>query len=251
MIKKENFIIENYIDHIPEQDYERVTTYAGVADAISKMTYKNIYMIDFYKWAFPYVSPNPFFLCGMPAEQVKELGYEFYLRCIPQGDLTLLAEITRAAFSFMKRVPSDELLKYTVSCNFHLIQTNSSTERLFNHLCTPVELTKDGKIWLALCTVIPTSEPSGVAQIFKAGSDISLSYDMKSGKWKQNQNLKLKETEKEIILLSALGFKTKEIADELLRSAETIKAYKHRIYQKFEVKNMSEAIIYAMNRRLF
>ena len=103
---------------------------------------------------------------------------------------------------------------------------------------------------MALCIVsIPTFERSYVAQMFKAESDISLSYHIKSGKWRQN--LKLKEIEKDIILFSARGFTTKDIANKLCKSAETIKAYKHGIYQKFEVKNMSEAIIYAMNRRLF
>ncbi len=34
----------------------------------------SIYVIDFNKKGFLYVSDNPLFLCGMSAEQVREMG---------------------------------------------------------------------------------------------------------------------------------------------------------------------------------
>ncbi len=163
MIKKKDFIAKDYIGSVFKQDYERITTCIQTADMISHMTYKGIYIFDFYKRSFLYVSNNSFFFGGMSAEKVKKSGYGFFRDHVPRKELVLLREITRAAFSFLEQVPDEERLSYTVSCNFHLIQTNSSTERLVNHLCTPIELTKNGKIRLAFCIVsIPTFERSYV-----------------------------------------------------------------------------------------
>lgn len=252
MIKREDFIIEGYIDHIPEQDYEQISAYINMVNVVSRMTYKSIYVIDFYKWNFLYVSDNPFFLCGMSAEKVRELGYEFFLNHVPREDLLLLREITQAAFSFLEQIPSEEGLKYTFSTNFHLIQTISSIKRLINHLCSPIELTKDGKIWLALCIVsVPTFDLLGTVQMFKTESKASWSYNTKTGKWRENQLLALKEIEKDVILFSAQGYTTKDIAIKLCKSMDTIKSYKHGIFEKLGVRNMSEAILYAMNERLF
>lgn len=75
-------------------------------------------------------------------------------------------------------------------------------------------------------------------------------YDRENKKWKATSRLEFSEAEKEVLRLSAMGFTMNEIADEIHRSFDTIKAYRKSLFEKLGVDNISEAISYAMNHRL-
>lgn len=62
-----------------EPDYRLADTFVRAAEAFANATYQSVYIIDYYRKNFLYVSPNPLFLCGMTADKVKGLGYQFYL----------------------------------------------------------------------------------------------------------------------------------------------------------------------------
>lgn len=77
MNKIEDFIFAgNAVSGKP--DYGLADIFVRTAEAFANATYQSVYIIDYYRKNFLYVSPNPLFLCGMSAEVVKELGYQFY-----------------------------------------------------------------------------------------------------------------------------------------------------------------------------
>jgi hypothetical protein len=77
---KDFFIRENEITYVSDEDYSLMELYIQFLDAFARTTYKSIYVIDYYRKNFLYVSDNPLFLCGMSAAQVQEMGYEFYIK---------------------------------------------------------------------------------------------------------------------------------------------------------------------------
>ena len=56
------FIPDNEIKHPEELDYSRVDEYIRAAEAFSRSTYQSVYIIDYFKQNFLYVSPNPMVL---------------------------------------------------------------------------------------------------------------------------------------------------------------------------------------------
>ena len=73
MIKvKDLFIKENRLDEIPEEAYNAVATILEDIDAFARTTYRSVYVIDYYRQNFLYVSENPLFLCGMDASEVRQ-----------------------------------------------------------------------------------------------------------------------------------------------------------------------------------
>jgi len=94
------FIPDNEVKLPDELDYSRVDEYIRSAEAFSRYTYQSVYIIDYFKHNFLYVSPNPIFLCGLTPEQMKELGYRFYLEYVPQDEQSLLLDLNRAGLSF-------------------------------------------------------------------------------------------------------------------------------------------------------
>lgn len=248
---KDFFIKENTIEYISDKEYDSITHIIADIDAFSRTTYKSVYVIDYYKQNFLYVADNPLFLCGMSSNEVKELGYNFYINHVIPEDLNLLLEINLAGFQFLQNIPVEELRNYTVSYDFHIINKNSNKKRLIGHQITPLRLTKSGKVWLALCVVlISTRNKSGNIMMLKNKSKDYWLYNRKNKKWKAISRPELSEVEKEVLRLSAMGFTMNEIADQIHRSFDTVKAYRKSLFEKLGVDNISEAISYTMNHRL-
>jgi len=67
----------------------------------------------------------------------------------------------------------------------------------------------------------------------------------------KGQSFILSEREKEILKTMVLGFKNKDIADKLYISENTVKTHIGNIFKKFGVNNRAQAIIFAMEHRVF
>lgn len=96
----EFFIPSNEIRLSEELDYSRVDEYIRSAEAFSRSSYQSVYIIDYFRRNFLYVSPNPMFLCGLSSERVKELGYRFYLDFVPEDEQSMLLTLNKAGFAF-------------------------------------------------------------------------------------------------------------------------------------------------------
>lgn len=243
------FLLSNTISEIPEEEYLKVNLLVDVFDAISRTTYQSLYIIDYYKKNFLYVSSNPLFLCGHTAKEVQQLGYMFYLHHVPEQEQIMLTEINRAGFDFYNQIPIAERANYTISYNFHLL--NGKKKILINHKLTPVQLMNDGKIWLAACVVsLSSREGVGNIEMRKANDANFWKYSLGSRHWTEEKGVTLNEREKDILLLSAQGYAMNEIADRMCLSSDTIKFYRRRLFEKLDTKNITEAVAFAANHKL-
>ena len=128
---------------------------------------------------------------------------------------------------------------------------NDGRKILVNHKLTPLALTSDGRIWLALCVVsAATHSDAGHIEMHRVGSSEFFEYDIKSRRWDQRQMPTLSEGERAVLILSIQGYTMSEIADKICLSPDTIKKYRQRIFEKLDVRNISEAIVAAANNKL-
>ena len=81
----------------PKEDFYMQSTLIHIAEAFSRITYKSIFLLDYYKQEFLYVSNNPLFLCGHTAKEVKNLGYSFFLEHVPEEEREMLIELNSNA----------------------------------------------------------------------------------------------------------------------------------------------------------
>lgn len=236
---------------IGDELYYSLQPYIDSASAFARITYKSLYIIDYYKMNFLYVSDNPLFLCGESVEKVQQEGYNFYYQHVPEEDLEFLAQVNRAGFDFFRGIAVSERFQYTISYNFRITQKEFQERILINHQITPLKLDSMGNIWLALCLVslAPTQE-IGVAYMTAVNSNTMWQFSLKSGRWKQIESIVLNESEKAVIRLANQGLSVGEIANEINRSEDSVKGYRKNIFQKLGVGNISEAIAVATHRRL-
>lgn len=243
------FTLQNTIESISDSDYSKTGLIIEAAKAFERTTYQCVYIIDYFKQGFLYVSNNIARLCGGEAEKIKDFGYKFYIDYVPKEDLKMLVEINTKGFKLFNTLPLGERKKYTISYDFHIMR--DKRKRLVNHKLTPLVLTKDGRIWLAICTIslAATNEPGNVI-MKKVGASTFYQYSLYDHKWEERKEIVLTDNEREVLSLSTQGYTMNDIADNICKSVDTVKACKRSIFQKMDVKNIAEALTYAQNHQL-
>ena len=238
-------------DSIDAEAYTAIAPYVKAIEVSSYASYQSVYIIDYYKRGFIYVSDNPLFLCGNKPSVVQKLGYLFYLKYVPEEDLQLLLEINQAGFSFYHNIPAEQRMEYHISYDFRLLQPNKRTI-LINHKLSPLVLDRNSNMWLALCNVsMSSNDKPGNIIIRRLKSNMVYQYDIQKKSWTSQPARNLTLIEKEILMLSSQGFTMKEMSDRLFISASTVKFHRIKIFKKLQVKNISEAIACAANYKLF
>jgi DNA-binding CsgD family transcriptional regulator len=239
------FSSKNTVKKLTETDTGQTVNYLEAITAFARTTYNSIYVVDYEKKGFEYVSENPLFLCGHSAKEVKEMGYRFYFEHVPEKDLALLLKINTIGFDFYQKIPIEERKDYTISYDFHLM-TDEGKKILINQKLTPIFLTEKGKIWKAICIASLSSQQlAGNILIYKNGGNKTFQYDLEANYWKTSKKIELSNREKEILRFSIRGYSINEIAEKLFISPDTIKFHRKKIFEKFDVTNISEAVSYA------
>ncbi|RLJ31420.1 regulatory LuxR family protein [Chryseobacterium sp. 7] len=244
------FSNKNSISAISESENNQTSDYLEVIKAFARITYMSLYVIDYQKQNFEYVSDNPLFLCDHTPKEVETMGYAFYFRHVKKEDLDLLFKINEVGFEFYENLPVNERKLYTISYDFHLVNESKNTI-LINHKLTPLFLSSEGKMWKAMCIVsLSHNHASGNISIVKQGTDEIWNYDLKDSRWIKEEKVKLSEREAEILRLYAQGLTINEIADKIYVTGDTVKFHRRKLFDKMGVSNITEALSYATNYKL-
>ncbi|VXB79156.1 Helix-turn-helix transcriptional regulator [Flavobacterium sp. 9AF] len=244
------FSLKNTVNGVSDDEILQTSDYLEPIRAFARTTYNSIYVIDYEKKGFDYVSENPLFLCGHTGEEVKEMGYLFYFKYVLKQDLDLLLKINAVGFEFYEKIPVEERKFHTISYDFHL-KNKEGKIILINQKLTPLFLTNDGKIWKAICIVsLSNEQKSGNIKIFKKGDNKIFTYDLEGDFWKSEEKIELSDREKEVLSYSIRGFTITEIADAIFVSPDTVKFHRRKLFDKLGVNNISEAVAFATNNKL-
>ncbi len=245
------FSRQNSVESVNESDYEKTGLIIEAARAFERSTYQCVYIIDYFKKEFLYVSNNIARLCGGDAEKIKDFGYKFYIDYVPEEDLKMLLEVNTSGFELFNRLPVEERKDYTISYDFHICKDGTGKGWLVNHKLTPLVLTNDGKIWLSICTIsLAAGNAVGNVIMKKSGADTYYEYSFDSHTWSVKDEIVLSESERKVLSLSTQGYIMSDIAEKLCKSIDTIKACKRNLFKKMGVRNIAEAITYAQNHQL-
>jgi DNA-binding CsgD family transcriptional regulator len=245
-----SLLTKNKVGKISDEEYLQRQDYLEAINAFARLTYESVYVINYEKMVFEYVSENPLFLCGYSPTEVLNWGYEFYFKNVPEKDLALLNQINEAGFDFFAKLPADEKKLYSISYDFHLINQEGKP-MLINHRLTPLFLSREGKMWKAMCIVsISNHQQAGNICIYKQGTNEVWELDITGNTWRKSEKAKLNAREIEILRLHAQGLTINQIAEKIFVVPDTVKYYRRRIFERLGVSNMVEALSYAVNSRI-
>lgn len=96
------FIVSNSVYNITDEDYQKINILVNAAKAFARSTHQCVYIIDYFKQNFLYVSENLAYWCGQPSDKIKDFGYKFYLDYVPEKEQQMLLEINKKGFDLFR-----------------------------------------------------------------------------------------------------------------------------------------------------
>jgi Response regulator containing a CheY-like receiver domain and an HTH DNA-binding domain len=249
MSNKEKFYIYNNDLCDKTLDYNQVMLIINAVKSFARSTYRSVYIIDYCKKEIPYVSEDIAYFLGRDVEQIKNNIVQIFKEVVPEDELTILSEIREKGIDFYKGIQAEQKKEWSIICDFHVKGNNGIW--LINHSLTPILLTPEGKVWLVLCTVsISTKNKKGNAVIRNYNATGCFEYSFFEHSWHKTERPILSKEEKQVLLLSAQGYTTKNISKQMHKSVDTIKTYKRKLFNKLDVHSTAEALVNAINYRL-
>jgi len=171
----------------------------------------------------------------------------YYSQFIHPDDLPIVMDSYKKAFTFFLSRPEEEKKDYKLIQNFRQRDKYGKYLNLILQLVV-LELDKKGNIWLAL--ILDDLLPD---KISFEGVNRRL-INLKTGKiclfkneLEPNKKTILSTREVEVLGLVSKGFASKEIADKLFLSVNTVNNHRQNILEKVRASNTSEAVNYARN----
>ena len=226
---------------MPEEAYERFKTLPATCESLSRMTNQSVYVIDYSKRNFFFVSSHPLFLCGYTAQEVKEMGYAFYKKVISPEDLQMLEEINRFGWGLFHTVPPSEIPNACFSYDFYLHHKNGK-KTLVNQKLTPTFITENNAPWLTLCTVSRSSRKSSGNVVYTLGNRSKYySYDFDKKKIIKHEPPQLTAREEEVLTLLMQGLTAKETAAYLSITENTVQNHRKGITCQFKADSGTHA----------
>lgn len=212
----------------------------------ASMSLETVYMLDFLKKCFLFVSDRNTFLSDHSVEEVLSLGYDFFPKVIHIEDLPLLKDIHKVILQRLNGMNDLVNINYF---SFDLRIKNESRYIMVHHKLKPVFVS--GKVRFGIYLLISSVlKKSGHLRVhYNNGIDFD-EYLFNSKKWRKGTGQILSIQEKNILKLAKQGRTNNEIAHELHLSSHTIRNIKTSIFQKLNVRSMIQAVIYAANRHL-
>lgn len=227
----------------------KLESIASACDTLSGVIAHPVYVLNTETKQLLYVSSYPEFIGGYStAENVK--GTNFFMEVCNPDDKKFLSTVLPLLTGFYKNLHPSKIRNYSASFNCGII-TLSGASVMINHKVTPFEISEDNEVKAVLGVLSPA--------VISRGYDLSVhdnlglmrwKYDFDGCRWIEDRQLHLSKTERLVLFYTCNGMSIKQIANVMCKSEDTIKGFRRRIFEKFGVKNIQEAIMVALTHNL-
>ena len=155
---------------------------------------------------------------------------------IPEEELIERHILELRFFHYLKSVPLTDKTSFYATCLVHFQKQDKISLPILHTtrylLCHP-----NGSVWLGLCTYLPFTDISG----WRNGSIVNTRTGKAVSMAQCDENL-LSRRQKEILNLLAQGEGSKQIADQLSISVNTVSRHRQDILTRLDVTNTAAAV---------
>lgn len=174
-----------------------------------------------------------------------EEGYAFFFRLMHPDDVLFVLDTSIRSIEHMTGVPHAERKDYKTVFEFRLRNREGKYIRFIQQLVN-LELDLAGNMWLILILMDVNPNQQGGKQMLRSTMNMRTGKVIPFTEEKDERQSQLTKRELEILGLLAKGMASKEIAEQLFLSVNTVNNHRQNIIEKMDVSNTSEALSYAM-----
>lgn len=237
-----------YIDHNLKEinlDYTIADKYIGDLNKLSQLNNCCFFIVDLYKFRYLFTSDNFKNIFGyIPIkDDLDNLSDNKFLDSkIHPDDFIQFKKIQLKVGEFLFQLPKEERVNYKHIFELRVLNIQKEYVRV-SWERQSLETDKSGNLWLMLgiINIFPDQTSSSFKSIFinlKTGERTPFNFN-------EEPLFQLTFREKEILGLIQQGFLSKEIADKLSISINTVNIHRQNILHKMGVDNSFEAVNHA------
>jgi DNA-binding CsgD family transcriptional regulator len=234
--------------NVHASDYAKLERHIDLLEKLNVVESSSVSVFDLYKKEHIYISRGFESQLGWDISKAHEVGNDYMDARIHPDDLVNLME---AANYFIKlglyQIANIQWKDYKMINDYRALNAKGEYIRVIEqHVC--LEMDRKGNYWLDL-SILDINPDQDIAAPFRCRL-----LNFKTGelfKFPSNETQndvaspKLSGREKEVLKLIAVGLISKQIADKLFISINTVNTHRQRIIEKLNVTNTAEAIRYA------
>ena len=227
-------------------DYKILDYHLDLLEKLDKISSGAISVFDMYRGRHVYFSPKFESVFGWDMEALKADDTSYTDDKIHPQDRIKLMQAGIYFCSFVMNIAREKRRDFKVISDYRMRGREGEYIRIVEQQSV-LELDKHGNIWLAL-SILDLSPDNDINLPFRCRminyktGDIYLWPPQDTA---SNDILSMRE--KEILHLISKGMVSREIADLLYISVNTVNTHRQHIIEKLDVSNTSEAISYAIN----
>ena len=215
---------------------------------LSEVTHSIVLVFDCYTNKFIFVSDNIPKLYGLDSRRLFIHGHQPVIEVIHPEDIDYGLLVRNKIYSTLHSFSNEEKKNYKAIHEMRIRNIRGEYIRIIEQEQV-LELDKSGNIWLMLSVIdVDASHESEITKShlynFKTGEQIFIDLS-------DTLNEPLTNRELEVLQLMKKGSLSKEIAETLKVSINTVNSHRQNILQKLKANNSIEAVNFAQRLGLF
>lgn len=220
--------------------------YIEVARAFASMSYQGVYLVDEATDKFVYNSASTLFQTDIQEWSLKGLDAHTLFSDVSDKEKYIMSVMVGTIRRGYADIPHELLNNFSFSFNIHIKRNGLFVA--VNHKISFLDIDENGKPRILLGLVSPSvHDIESVVFGSISVADHFFIFNKKSLEWEQMNATHLSDHELAMLRYSMLGYSLESISGLMYKSIDTIRFYRRRIFEKFNVKNISEAISLAIH----
>lgn len=210
-----------------------------------------LFVIDFRVPSFIYLSPNTNQVHGYSKSEILAVGpIEFYNWLHPTDNKIVLTQIFSDINDFINSNKKIDFTNVKISYNYRLKQKDGSYKFLMNRFSTIIKGPGNAPL-VIIGTVRDISDLYTKSELFCRIEEVSTKkrvFEKFYPITESLQSLGITNKEFEILKLVHAGNSSKEIAEILNKSIQTIHTHRKNILKKLDLKSMTDVVVLAKDK---
>jgi DNA-binding CsgD family transcriptional regulator len=244
LVKKFRNLVEEIKVEPENIDYSILNHHVRLLDRIAMVENSSLTVFDMFQKKYVFIRSRFKDVLGYDEQRASEEGFSYFFSLMHPRDLPMVIDTTTRSLEFMNGIPPEDRQYYKTVFEHRLMDSSGHYIRFLQQEAV-LELDLKGNIWLILILmdVCPNQQESKSFQRSMINIKTGKAFQFDNNDSESDTVLSRREVE--VLGFLDKGLMSKEIADRLFISVNTVNNHRQNIIRKMRLTNTSEAIAYA------